>query len=126
MAAPQAEQKASVGRSGRRQVVQYTPLTPSTECARNVPEGLRDPELGSGVLTRGHQPCRSIYMPPQIRPEFRHDVLVFDPTDPVFGGPSCALPGCALIPLNPDGHADGEPKWRPPQTEHSKPEHAPV
>ena len=29
-----------------------------------------------------------------IRPEFRADVLVFDPRDPVFGGPPCAVSGC--------------------------------
>jgi integrase len=29
-----------------------------------------------------------------VRPEFRGDVLVFDPRDPVFGGPACAVPGC--------------------------------
>ena len=29
-----------------------------------------------------------------VRPEFRADVLTFDPRDPVFGGPPCAVPGC--------------------------------
>ena len=29
-----------------------------------------------------------------VRPEFRADDLVFDPRDPVFGGPACAVPGC--------------------------------
>jgi integrase len=29
-----------------------------------------------------------------VRPEFRSDVLVFDPRDPVFGGPACAVPRC--------------------------------
>jgi len=29
-----------------------------------------------------------------IRPEFRREVLVFDPGDPVFGGPPCAVPEC--------------------------------
>ena len=29
-----------------------------------------------------------------IRPEFRADVLVFDPRDPVFGGPPCAVACC--------------------------------
>jgi integrase len=29
-----------------------------------------------------------------IRPEFRREVLVFDPRDPVFGGPLCAVPEC--------------------------------
>ena len=29
-----------------------------------------------------------------VRPEFRSDVLIFDPRDPVFGGPACAVPGC--------------------------------
>lgn len=29
-----------------------------------------------------------------IRPQFRADVLTFDPKDPVFGGPPCAVPGC--------------------------------
>jgi integrase len=30
-----------------------------------------------------------------VRPEFRADVLVFDPADPVFGGDLCAVAGCA-------------------------------
>jgi integrase len=29
-----------------------------------------------------------------VRPEFRAGVLTFDPRDPVFGGPSCAVPDC--------------------------------
>jgi integrase len=29
-----------------------------------------------------------------VRPEFRAGVLVFDPQDPVFGGPLCAVAGC--------------------------------
>ena len=29
-----------------------------------------------------------------IRPEFRAGALTFDPRDPVFGGPPCAVPGC--------------------------------
>ena len=29
-----------------------------------------------------------------VRPEFRSDVLVFDPRDPVFGGPPCLVDGC--------------------------------
>ena len=29
-----------------------------------------------------------------VRPEFRGDVLVFDPRDPVFGGPPCTIAGC--------------------------------
>jgi integrase len=29
-----------------------------------------------------------------VRPECRGDVVVFDPDDPVFGGPACAVPGC--------------------------------
>lgn len=29
-----------------------------------------------------------------VRPEFRSDVLVFDPRDPVFGGPPCRVDGC--------------------------------
>ena len=29
-----------------------------------------------------------------VRPEFRADDLVFDPRDPVFGGPPCAVSGC--------------------------------
>ena len=28
------------------------------------------------------------------RPEFRHDILVFDPADPVFGGDACRVPQC--------------------------------
>jgi integrase len=31
-----------------------------------------------------------------VRPEFRADDLVFDPRDPVFGGPACAVAGCDL------------------------------
>jgi integrase len=30
-----------------------------------------------------------------VRPEFRRDVLRFDASDPVFGGPVCGVPGCA-------------------------------
>ncbi len=30
-----------------------------------------------------------------VRPEFRADVLVFDPADPVFGGDLCRVDGCA-------------------------------
>ncbi len=30
-----------------------------------------------------------------VRPEFRAGVLTFDPRDPVFGGPPCAVPGCS-------------------------------
>ena len=29
-----------------------------------------------------------------VRPQFRAEDLVFDPRDPVFGGPPCAVPGC--------------------------------
>ena len=29
-----------------------------------------------------------------VRPEFRAGILTFDPRDPVFGGPPCAVPGC--------------------------------
>jgi hypothetical protein len=29
-----------------------------------------------------------------VRPEFRGEVLVFDPRDPVFGGPACRVSGC--------------------------------
>jgi integrase len=29
-----------------------------------------------------------------VRPQFRADVLVFDPADPVFGGDSCRVPQC--------------------------------
>jgi hypothetical protein len=29
-----------------------------------------------------------------VRPEFRGDELVFNPRDPVFGGPPCRVPDC--------------------------------
>jgi integrase len=29
-----------------------------------------------------------------VRPEFRAEILTFDPRDPVFGGPPCAVHGC--------------------------------
>jgi integrase len=29
-----------------------------------------------------------------VRPQFRAEDLVFDPSDPVFGAPACAVPGC--------------------------------
>ena len=32
-----------------------------------------------------------------VRPEFRGDELVFDPRDPVFGGPPCRVPDCARV-----------------------------
>jgi len=30
-----------------------------------------------------------------VRPEFRAGGLIFDPRDPVFGGPPCEVSGCA-------------------------------
>jgi integrase len=30
-----------------------------------------------------------------VRPQFRAEDLIFDPRDPVFGGPACAVPECA-------------------------------
>ena len=33
----------------------------------------------------------------RVRPEFRAEVLTFDPRDPVFGGPPCAVPGCERV-----------------------------
>jgi integrase len=32
-----------------------------------------------------------------VRPEFRAEVLFFDPGDPVFGGPPCRVPGCTRV-----------------------------
>ena len=29
-----------------------------------------------------------------VRPEFRVDVFIVDPSDPVFGGAPCHVPGC--------------------------------
>ena len=49
----------------------------------------------------GQEACRPAAYPgllaalmAAVRPEFRGDVLVFDPRDPVFGGPPCAVSGC--------------------------------
>ena len=32
-----------------------------------------------------------------LRTEFSGDVIVFDPRDPVFGGPACAVSGCIRV-----------------------------
>ena len=37
-----------------------------------------------------------------VRPEFRAGILTFDPRDPVFGGPPCAVPGCGRPARNRD------------------------
>ncbi|MGH3159535.1 MAG: tyrosine-type recombinase/integrase, partial [Streptosporangiaceae bacterium] len=42
----------------------------------------------------------------EARPEFRADVLVFDPADPVFGGEPCLVPGCGR-PLRSSGMCYG-------------------
>jgi len=41
-----------------------------------------------------------------VRPEFRADVLVFDPRDPVFGGTACRVPDCAR-PIRSRGMCEG-------------------
>jgi integrase len=53
-------------------------------------------------VTPGAEPARKYRAPvgllekliAAIRPEFRAEVLVFAPGDPVFGGPACRVPGC--------------------------------
>jgi hypothetical protein len=47
---------------------------------------------GRGV---GHQPGLLGALVAAVRVEFRQDDLVFDPRDPVFGNPPCAVPRCA-------------------------------
>ena len=37
-----------------------------------------------------------------VRPEFRAEILTFDPRDPVFGGSPCAVPGCERVARNRD------------------------
>ena len=37
-----------------------------------------------------------------LRVEFSGEVIVFDPRDPVFGGPACSVAGCVLV-----GHGQG-------------------
>ena len=56
----------------------------------SVPGGPDDAEAGqyrapAGLLEK---------LMAAVRPEFRSGVLTFDPRDPVFGGPPCAVPGC--------------------------------
>ena len=56
----------------------------------SVPGGPDDAEAGqyrapAGLLEK---------LMAAVRPEFRAGVLTFDPRDPVFGGPPCAVPGC--------------------------------
>jgi integrase len=47
-----------------------------------------------------------------VRPQFRCEVLVFDPRDPVFGGPPCAVPGC-VRPTRQKGLCTGHvTRWR--------------
>ncbi len=52
---------------------------------------------GSGGAEAGqcqHPACLLEKLMAAVRPEFRAGVLTFDPRDPVFGGPPCAVPGC--------------------------------
>jgi site-specific recombinase XerD len=44
-----------------------------------------DRESGRGLLQK---------LVAAVRPEFRSDVLTFDPADPVFGAPRCRIAGC--------------------------------
>jgi hypothetical protein len=47
-----------------------------------------------------------------VRPQFRAEVLVFDPRDPVFGGPPCTVPGCER-PLRENGMCTAHTqRWR--------------
>ena len=52
----------------------------------------------AGVLAGGDHAARPAGLLEKliaaIRPQFRSDDLVFDPRDPVFGGPPCAVSGC--------------------------------
>lgn len=52
----------------------------------SLPAGDGDPSRGrGGVLEK---------LMTAVRPEFRRDDLVFDPRDPVLGGPACMASGC--------------------------------
>jgi integrase len=49
------------------------------------PHAIQAPQRPAGLLAK---------LMAAVRPEFRADDLVFDPRDPVFGGPACAVSGC--------------------------------
>jgi integrase len=48
----------------------------------------------AGRVERGRPGGLLAMLVAAVRPEFRADDLVFDPRDPVFGGPACAVAGC--------------------------------
>lgn len=51
------------------------------------------PETAGGGQHPGHAGLLEKLMG-AVRPEFRENILVFDPADPVFGGASCAVHAC--------------------------------
>ena len=59
-------------------------MSPGTQGAAALPGSGCQPGRPVGLLEK---------LIAAVRPEFRTDVLVFDPRDPVFGGPACAA-GC--------------------------------
>ena len=59
-------------------------MSPGTQGAAALPGSGCPPGRPVGLLEK---------LIAAVRPEFRTDVLVFDPRDPVFGGPACAA-GC--------------------------------
>lgn len=61
---------------------------------RSPGEQHRQPEGGPDAPAPGRPAGLLEKLMAVIRPEFRHDELVFDPQDPVFGGPVCQVPGC--------------------------------
>ena len=59
-------------------------MSPGTQGAAALPGSGCRPGRRAGLLEK---------LIAAVRPQFRTDVLVFDPRDPVFGGPACAA-GC--------------------------------
>jgi len=57
--------------------------------------GVQVPAVGSTARERPAAPAGLLEkLAVAVRPEFRADVLVFDPADPVFGGDLCRVGGC--------------------------------
>jgi hypothetical protein len=50
--------------------------------------------IPAGQGAAGRHPGLRASLLAAVRPEFRADVLVFDPQDPVFGGKLCLVTGC--------------------------------
>ncbi len=111
----------SFSRGVRRSLLQCLPLPHATNAQKNHPQygsrrrpnvlgravtyisqslrgcqciAYRPARLSACVLPKALPSRRAVRLMAAIRPEFRGDVLVFAPGDPIFGGPACRVAGC--------------------------------